>query len=321
MHDILIPENVRGAAVDALAKKYRVVHEPELWKDTPALLGTIPEFRALIVRNQTMVNAALLSAGKKLTVVGRAGIGLDNIDVAAATKAGILVTSTPDQNAISVAEIAMGMMIALARSLPQADRETKSGGWNRHAFTGTELYGKTLGIIAAGKIGYLTGVRAKAFGMKVVAYDPFLSRDNVLLSELQADLVELAELMARSDFVSCHLPATQETAGLLNAAQFRRMKPTAFFINTARGEVVNEADLVTALREKQLAGAALDVRAKEPPVPGELEQMSNVLLTPHIAAFTHEAQTRVTRTVCEDVDRVLEGKPAQNAVNRIEKRG
>ena len=321
MHDILIPENVRGAAVDALAKKYRVVHAPELWKDTPALLGTIPEFRALIVRNQTTVNAALLSAGKKLTVVGRAGIGLDNIDVAAATKAGILVTSTPDQNAISVAEIAMGMMIALARFLPQADRETKSGVWNRHAFTGTELYGKTLGIIAAGKIGYLTGVRAKAFGMKVVAYDPFLSRDNVLLSELQADLVELAELMARSDFVSCHLPATQETAGLLNAAQFRRMKPTAFFINTARGEVVNEADLVTALREKQLAGAALDVRAKEPPVPGELEQMSNVLLTPHIAAFTHEAQTRVTRTVCEDVDRVLEGKPTQNAVNRIEKRG
>lgn len=321
MHDILIPENVRGAAVDALGKKYHVVQEPELWKDTPALLRTIPEFRALIVRNQTAVNAALLEAGKKLTVVGRAGIGLDNIDVAAATKAGILVTSTPDQNAISVAEIAMGMMIALARFLPQADRETKSGGWNRHAFTGTELYGKTLGIIAAGKIGYLTGVRAKAFGMKVVAYDPFLSRDNVLLSELQADLVDLEELMARADFVSCHLPATRQTAGLLNAAQFRRMKPTAFFINTARGEVVNEADLVTALREKQLAGAALDVRAKEPPVPGELEQMSNVLLTPHIAAFTREAQTRVTRAICEDVDRVLEGKPAQNAVNRVEQRG
>jgi D-3-phosphoglycerate dehydrogenase len=315
MRDILITESIRGAAVDALGRKFDVVHLPELWKDRAALMAQIPDFRAIMVRNQTQVDATLIAAAKNLKAIGRAGIGLDNIDVESATRSGIVVTYTPDQNAISVAEIAIGMMLSLARSIPIADRDTKNGRWNRHQFTGTELYGKTLGVIAAGKIGYLTAKRAQAFGMKIVACDPFLSRDNVYLSELNADLVELDDLLARSDVVSCHLPATPQTIGLMNAARFSKMKPTAFFINTARGEVVCEADLLEALKSKKIAGAALDVRAKEPPQPSELEQLPNVLLTPHIAAFTHEAQKRVTRAVCEDVAHVLEGKPAQNAVN------
>lgn len=317
MPDIVISENISGEAVDALAARFDLVLLPDLWKDPAALLRAVVDCRALIVRNQTKVTAALLAAGRKLVVVGRAGVGLDNVDVDAATRGGILITSTPDQNAISVAELAMGLMLSLARMIPAANGDTKAGHWNRQRFLGTELYGKTIGVLGAGKIGYLTARRAQAFGMKVLAYDPFLSRDNVLLSELQAELVGLEELLRRADVVSCHLPATKGTIGLLNAECFRRMKSTATFINTARGEVVVESDLLTALKSGWIAGAALDVRATEPPQAGEYEQLQNVILVPHVAAFTREAQDRVTRTICEDVARVLDGGKAQNAVNQV----
>ncbi len=315
MSDILITESIQGTAVDALSARFDVVSLPGLWKDPAALVAHIKDFRALIVRNQTPVNSVLLSAAPALEVIGRAGVGVDNIDVEYASKAGILVTYTPDQNAISVAEIAIGMMLSLARSIPSASYDTRKGHWERQRFVGTELYGKTLGIIGAGKIGYLTAKRAQAFGMRIAAYDPFLTQDNILLGELNADLLQLDELLLRADVVSCHLPATPQSVGLLNAARFKKMKPTAYFINTARGEVVCEADLIEALKSGTIAGAALDVRATEPPEKGELELLPNVILTPHIAAFTREAQERVTRAVCEDVARVLEGKPAQNAVN------
>lgn len=317
MPDILISENIRGAAVDALSARFDVTFLPELWKDPNELLNRIGDFRAFIVRNQTQVTAPLLAAAKKLVVVGRAGVGLDNVDVAAATQAGILITSTPDQNAISVAELAIGLMLSLARKIPAANQDTKEGNWRRQQFLGTELYGKTLGIVGAGKIGFLTARRAQAFGMKVLAYDPFISRDNVLLSELNAELVPLDDLLTRADVVSCHLPATPETVGLLNAARFGKMKSTATFINTSRGEVVVEADLLAALKSGRIAGAAIDVRATEPPQAGELEQQLNLIVTPHVAAFTHEAQERVTKAICEDITRVLDGKSAQNAVNKI----
>lgn len=315
MPDILITENIRGTAVDALSLRFDVAFLPELWKDPEELLKYIGDSRAIIVRNQTQVTAALLKAGEKLLVVGRAGVGLDNVDVDAATQRGILITSTPDQNAISVAELAMGLILSLARMIPVANKDTKEGNWRRQDFLGTELYGKTIGIIGAGKIGYLTARRAQSFGMKVLAYDPYISRDNVLLSELNAELVPLDVLLARADVVSCHLPATTETTGLLNAKCFGRMKSTATFINTSRGEVIVENDLLNVLKAGRIAGAALDVRATEPPRASELERLPNLILTPHIAAFTHEAQDRVTTAICEDVTRVLDGKPAQNAVN------
>ncbi|HEV2484583.1 MAG TPA: hydroxyacid dehydrogenase [Terracidiphilus sp.] len=318
MPDILITENIKGAAVDAMSSRFEVAVLPDLWKNPAELLQRVNDFRALIIRNQTQVNAALLQAAKKLEVIGRAGVGLNNVDVAAATRAGILVTSTPDQNAISVAELAIGLILSLARMIPAADADTKQGNWNRLRFLGTEIYGKTIGIIGAGKIGYLTARRAQAFGMKVLAYDPFVSKDSILLSELSAELVSLEDLLERSDVVSCHLPATPQTTGLVNAGCFARMKPAATFINTSRGEVVVEGDLLTALKSGAIAGAALDVRASEPPQPGELEKLPNLILMPHVAAFTHEAQDRVTNAICEDVCRVLEGKPAMNAVNEIE---
>lgn len=320
MPDILITENIRGEAVDRLSQRFTVSFLPDLWKDSAELRRQIPDFRGLIVRNQTQVNQALLEAANSLIVIGRAGVGLDNVDVKAATDRNIAVTSTPDQNAISVAELAIGMTIALARKIVPAHQDTVAGNWNRPKFSGVELYGKTFGIIGAGKIGYLTSCRARAFGMKVLAYDPYLSPDNIYLSELGAELVSLEDLLSRSDVVSCHMPSTPETAGLLNAQMFARMKKTAFFLNTARGEVVVEDDLAAALAGGVLAGAALDVRANEPPSKSALEDAPNILLTPHVAAFTDEAQQRVTRAICEDVARVLDGLPAQNAVNRVSSR-
>ncbi len=320
MPDILISENISGAAVDELAARFDVVSLPDLWKSPDELLQRVGNFRGLIVRNQTQVNREILLAAKRMVVIGRAGVGLDNIDVPSATEAGILITSTPDQNAISVAELAIGLMLSLARMIPAADADTKQGNWNRGKFLGIELYGKIFGIVGAGKIGYLTARRAQALGMKVLAYDPFISRDNILLSELNAELLPLHDLLSRADVVSCHLPATPQTTGLFNAAAFAKMKQNAILINTSRGEVVQENDLIAALRSGQIAGAALDVRAIEPPLSGDLELLPNLILTPHVAAFTHEAQARVTRAICEDVGRVLDGQPAQNSVNSVPRR-
>ncbi len=313
MRDILISENIAGAAIDDLCSRFDVLRLPQLWKDADGLANHIRDTRALIVRNQTRVTDDLLRAGNELMVVGRAGAGLDNIDMESASKAGVVVTYTPDQNSISAAEFTIALMLALVRKLPEANLDTRAGGWNRQRFVGMELFGKTLGIIGAGKIGYLTAKRAQAFGMKILAYDPFLSADNIYLCELNAELVDLDQLLARADVVSCHVPGTPQTAGLLNRQRFAKMKPTAYLINTARGEVIEERDLIDALKSGVMAGAAVDVRASEPPRKGELELLPNVVLTPHIAAFTEEAQDRVLKAVCDDVARVLVGKPARNA--------
>jgi D-3-phosphoglycerate dehydrogenase len=314
MPDIVISEYMRAAALETLRSRFDVLLDAELWKKPDELTEKVKSCRALIVRNQTPVTAALMKSAPELLVIGRAGVGLDNVDVKYAEQAGIVVSFTPDQNAISVAELAMGMMLSLARPIPAADQDTKNGNWHRQKFMGTELYGKTLGIVGAGKIGYLTARRAMAFGMRILAYDPFLSQDNILLSDLQAELVDLDELLARADVVSCHLPATPQTEGLLNGERFKKMKRGVLFINTSRGKVVSEPDLVEALKSGIVGGAALDVRGEEPPVAGELETLPNVILTPHIAAFTKEAQERVSRAVCEDIARVLDGKPAMSAV-------
>jgi D-3-phosphoglycerate dehydrogenase len=314
MPDVLIAEDIRGNGVDALSARFDVSFQPDLWRDPVRLATQLGEARALIVRNQTTVDAALLRSAKKLLVIGRAGVGLDNVDVAAATRAGTVVTYTPDQNAISVAELAIGLMISLARNIPAASADTQGGKWSRRRFWGTELYGKSFGIIGAGRIGFLTARRAQALGMKILACDPLISRDNVLLSELSAESLSLEDLLTRADVISCHLPATPKTTKLLDAACFARMKPTAIFLNTSRGQVVDEAALLAALKRGELGGAGLDVRAKEPPEVSELEKLPNVLLTPHIGALTYEAQDRVTAAICEDVARVLDGKAPFYAV-------
>lgn len=313
MIDILISENITGASVDALKARFNVSFQPNLWKDQKKLTEEVACARTLIVRNNTHVDADLLKAAKNLIAVGRAGVGLDNIDVKTAAELGIVVTFTPDQNSISAAELAMSFILALARNIPAASVDTCAGNWNRNRFMGgVELYGKTLGIVGAGKIGFLTASRARAFGMHILAYDPFLSEDHVFLRELCAEQVSLGELLSRSDFISCHVPASKATDGMLDGAHLRKMKKTAFLVNTSRGRLIVEEDLVEVLKSGAIAGAALDVRKTEPPQPGELEKLPNVILTPHIGAFTNEAQDRVTRAVCTDVARLLEGQPALN---------
>lgn len=315
MPDVLITEQIAGPALEALRAEYDVAVEPALWRDAAALRARVADCRALVVRNQTRVTRELIGAAGRLAVVARAGAGLDNVDVPAATDAGVVVAYAPEQNAISVAELSVGMLVALARRLTAADRSTRAGGWDRGAFTGVELYGKTLGVIGFGRIGFLLAMRARAFGMRVLAHDPYVSPDAVTVVESGAELVGLDRLLAAADAVSCHLPSTPETRGFFDAGRFARMKPSAFFLNLARGEVVDEGALADALRAGRLAGAGLDVRAVEPPVPSPLDALDNVILTPHVAAFTDEAQERVVAAVCRDVANVLGGRRAAYFAN------
>lgn len=315
MPDVLVTENIAGEEMDGLRASFDITFEPELWKSREKLLAAIADCRAIIVRNQTKVDRALIEAGKRLQVIGRAGVGLDNVDVKAASGAGVVVAFTPEQNAISVAELALGMMLSLARRIPAGDTSTKGGRWDRQLFTGTELFGKTLGLVGLGRIGFLVAMRARAFGMRIVAHDSFVSPDSVLVAECGAALVSLEELLEQADVISVHVPKTPQTEKMFHAASFARMKRSAYFINTSRGEVVDESALLTALRENRIAGAALDVRATEPPVAGELETLPNVILMPHVAAFTIEGQGRVVASICRDVAAVMRGEPARNYVN------
>ncbi len=315
MADVLVAENIRGAALDELRRQLDVDFAPDLWKDAERLQRHVATSRALIVRNQTQVTAELIQSASRLEIIARAGAGLDNIDVQAATQAGIVVASTPIQNSLSVAELTLGLMLSLARRIPAADRHVKSGGWDRHAFTGGELYGKTLGVVGYGRIGHLTAIRAAAFGMDVIAYDPLVDPDSLALTETRTDLVDLDELLRRSDFVTCHLPGGAATRRTFTYERFCLMRPTAYFINVARGEVVDEPGLLQALQERRLAGAALDVRETEPPSRDALCDLDNVILLPHIGAFTGEAQERVVASVCRDVRAVLQGGRAAGYVN------
>lgn len=315
MPDIVVSENIVGSAMETLRKELDVRFDPDLWQDPAKLTESIAQARALIVRNQTQVTAELIAAAGRLKIVGRAGAGVNNIDVQAASAAGVVVSHTPGENSISVAELTLGLMLALARKIPAADRDTRAGGWARRRFTGTELLGKTLGVVGLGRIGSLTAARARAFGMTILAHDQYLDPQSPVVRELKARLVSLDELLAEADVVTCHLPLTDETERLFDHRRFSRMKRGALFINTSRGEVVDEAGLVQALEEGRIAGAALDVRQTEPPPPGPLAQFDNVILTPHIAAFTEEAQERVVASVCWDVTAVLRGQEAATYVN------
>lgn len=313
--DILITEEIDGEWIQKLKARGMVHIDPALWQSPDKLRTMLPNYSALIVRNQTQLTEELIAEGTKLKIIGRAGAGLDNIDVDAASRAGIVVTRTPGQNAISVAELALCMMLSLARKLPAANNHVRKGRWQRQHFMGTELYGKTLGVIGLGSIGFLTALRAYALGMNIIAHDVYISPDAAAVTQTHAELVGLEELLAQADFVSCHLPLTTETAGFFDYKRFCQMKPTAFFLNLARGEVVAEQGLIRALKQGQILGAGLDVREQEPPEKGPLSDMENVILTPHIAAFTREAQERVTAAVCKDVLSILEGKSAQYYVN------
>ncbi len=274
----------------------------------------IKDYDALLVRSATKVNKDVIDAAARLKIIGRAGVGLDNVDLDAATQKGIIVMNTPGGNTISTAEHAVSMILALSRNIPQASASTKKGEWKRSKFMGVELYAKVLGIIGFGRIGKEVAKRALSFGMRILVYDPFLSRD--VAESLGIEVVELKELFQQADYITVHTPMTDETKHMISDKQFALMKKGVRIINCARGGIVDEVALVNALKEGKVAGAALDVFEKEPIAPeNELLSLDNVIVTPHLGASTEEAQVNVAIEVAEIVRDALLGKGIRNAAN------
>jgi len=310
---ILVADNVSERALEALKSEpsFEVVFLPA--KAGATVTDEIKDADALVVRSATKVTAQLLEHAGRLRAIGRAGVGVDNVDLDAATKKGIVVMNTPGGNAVAVAEHALALILALVRRLPQADGALKQGKWEKKKLIGTELHSKTLGLIGLGKIGMEVARLAQAFQMKVVAYDPYVA--TMLAREQDVELATLEELLKASDFISMHASATPETKHLLNARTLALAKPGVRIVNCARGELINEADLLAALESGQVAGAGLDVFEQEPPKDFKLVGHPNVVATPHIAGSTEEAQEIVGIRIAEQVrDYLLQGV-ARNAVN------
>jgi D-3-phosphoglycerate dehydrogenase len=290
------------AQVDA---KHDLTHEQ--------LKEIIGDYDALLVRSKTKVTADIIELGKKLKVVGRAGVGVDNIDVDAATKRGIVVVNAPTGNTVSAAEHTMALMLALARNIPQANSLLKSGKWQKERFVGTELRNKTLGVVGLGKVGAEVAKRAQAFEMRVIAYDPYISADYA--SNLKVNLVSLDELLKESDFITLHMPLTETTRNLISAECLAKMKPTVRIINCARGGLCDEEALLKAIQQGKIAGAAIDVFSNEPLTDSPLFEEDKIIVTPHLGASTIEAQRNVAQEAAEQVLTVLQGQPARYAVN------
>lgn len=277
------------------------------------LLQEIAQADALLVRSATKVTAEVIEAAPRLQVIGRAGVGVDNIDVEAATRRGVVVCNSPEGNTIAAAEHTWALLLAVARNIPAANASMKAGEWKRSAFVGVELLNKTLGVLGLGKIGAEVAARARAFGMKVLANDPFVSAEQA--ERLGVELVELSDLLARSDFITLHVPLTKDTRGLLNAETLSQVKPGVRIINCARGGVVDEAALAEAIESGRVAAAGIDVFENEPPTDSPLLGLDRVVLTPHLGASTAEAQVKVAVDVSQQVLDVLRGRPARSAVN------
>jgi D-3-phosphoglycerate dehydrogenase len=278
------------------------------------LLQEIPGFEALIVRSATKVTAQVIAAGSKLKAVGRAGAGVDNIDVPAATEKGVLVMNTPGGNANAVAELAVGLMLALARKIPTTSEGMKAQRWEKKGYKGGELAGKTLGVLGIGYIGAQVAEKAAALGMKVLACDPLVSPEKAY--KRGAEPCDLERLISQCDYISLHLPKSEQSAGLINADAFARMKPGVFLINCARGGIVVEADLLQALETGQVAGAGIDVYETEPPTDWSLIQHPAVIATPHIGAATAEAQVVVAEMIGRQIGEYLTEGKVVHAVNQ-----
>ena len=310
---ILVADNVSESALEVLQaeKSFEVVFLPG--KAGASVSDEIKDADALVVRSATKATAQLLEQAPKLRAIGRAGVGVDNVDLDAATKKGIVVMNTPGGNAVAVAEHAMALLLALARRIPQADSALKHGRWEKKKLLGTELRSKTLGLIGLGKIGMEVARLAQAFQMEVVAFDPYVS--SMLAREQNVTLVSLEDLLKTSDYISLHASATAETRHLLNARTLALTKPGVRIVNCARGELINEADLLAAIESGQVAGAGLDVFETEPPKDFKLAGHANVIATPHIAGSTEEAQEIVGIRIAEQVRDYLLLGVARNAVN------
>jgi D-3-phosphoglycerate dehydrogenase len=298
---------------DGLAEKGQAILRGECQVDdrneisAEDLLQVIGDYDALIVRSRTKVTPEVFEAGKKLKVVGRAGVGVDNINLAAAAAHGVKVVNAPKSTSVAVAELALGLMLSLARAIPVADASMKGGQWIKKELKGVELNGKTLGVIGMGNIGSALAVRATALGMKVIGYDPLLPAEEI--AKRGAEPVTLDDLFARSDYLSLHIPLTDETRGLINGQTLAKMKRGVRIVCTARGNIIDETALVGALESGQVAGAALDVFSKEPPGLTALVAHPKVITTPHIGAQTAEAQVRAAEDMGTEILAALKGEP------------
>jgi D-3-phosphoglycerate dehydrogenase / 2-oxoglutarate reductase len=309
---ILVADQLAESGVAALAADHEVDVKTGLTKDE--LLAIAPAYDAIVVRSATTIDADVIAAATRLKVVGRAGVGLDNVDVEAATRHGVVVLNAPQSNVISAAEHTLALLLSMARNVPQAHAALVEGRWERSRWNGTELHGKVLGVLGLGRIGTLVAQRAHAFGMRLVAYDPFVAPDRV--ARLGVELLDTVdEVLERADFVTVHLPKTPETVGLIGAERLRRMQPTARLLNVARGGIVDEEALAAALREGVIAGAAIDVFATEPTTASPLFGLPNVIVTPHLGASTEEAQDKAGTQVADYVSLALAGEFVPSAVN------
>ncbi|MEO0426820.1 MAG: phosphoglycerate dehydrogenase [Pseudomonadota bacterium] len=314
MPKVLISDKLSEEAVAIFRDRgLEVDFEPDLGKDPARLAEVIGQYDGLAVRSATKATAEIIAKAEKLKVIGRAGIGVDNIDIAAASARGIVVMNTPFGNSITTAEHAIAMMFAVARQIPAASASTHAGKWEKSKFMGVEITGKTLGVVGCGNIGSVVASRALGLRMKVLAYDPFLSAERA--RELGVEKAELEEVLARADFVTLHLPKTEKTANILSAERIRAMKEGARLINCARGGLVDEAAVVEALKDGHLAGAAFDVFAKEPATDNPLFNLPNVVVTPHLGASTTEAQENVALQVAEQMADYLVHGAISNAIN------
>ena len=309
MKKVVISELNWSNGNDLLEKSgCRVVYDPDLWKRIDELKLELKDADALIVRNQTQVNASLISEAGKLKVIGRLGVGLDNIHLSELQKRGISVVYAKNANAVSVAEYVLSAIFLTARRLEKASEDVKKGGWNRKLFTGKEIYGKTLGLIGIGEIGHRVAVRAQSIGMRVIGYDPFVSSYDFPIAETGIQLKGRDEVLAESDYISLHVPLTPETKYLINDRSLSLMKSNAVLINTSRGGVVDEHALALALETGRIAAAILDVLEQEPPSADHpLMRLDNCILTPHIAGLTEQSQERISQMIAEEVLRELNG--------------
>jgi D-3-phosphoglycerate dehydrogenase len=308
---ILVAEQIAPEGVDALRARHEVDVRTGL--SAEELRSLIPEYDALVVRSQVDVDAALIAAASRLQVIGRAGVGVDNVDLDAATRAGITVVNAPTGNTIAAAEHTIALLLALARRVPAADASMRRGEWARGPLQGVQLRGRTLGIVGLGKIGMAVAERARGLGMTLLGSDPYVTADQAQLRGVE--LVDFNELLERSDAVTVHVPLSRATTGLIGARAIARMKAGAFVLNVARGGIVDEPALAEALREGRLGGAGIDVFEAEPPTGSPLLDAPNTVLTPHLGASTLEAQIAVAEEIAEQVLDVLAGRPAQYAVN------
>jgi D-3-phosphoglycerate dehydrogenase len=308
---VLIAEELSPATVDALGPDFEIRRCDG--SDRDALIRSVADAEAILIRSATKVDAEVLSAAPRLRVIARAGVGLDNVDVRAATLHGVMVVNAPTSNIVSAAELAVGLLLAAARNIAPANQSLKNGEWKRSRFAGIELYEKTVGIIGLGRIGVLVAQRLSAFGMRVLAYDPYVQAGRA--AQMGVRLVPLDELLSESDFISVHLPKTPETVGLIGEEQLRRAKPDVIVVNAARGGIVDEHALYVALKEGRVAGAGVDVFATEPCTDSPLFEFDSVVATPHLGASTAEAQEKAGVAVARSVRLALSGELVPDAVN------